>query len=71
MPESTPLTRVALWFYRLVLAGGVGFYLVWNAAYGCWNVFSPECVGVYTVTVVMVGFGLVGSLLYAPKKAAQ
>lgn len=71
MPAATPLTRIALWFHRTLLVGGIVFYAVWNSVYGCWNMFSPECSGVYTVTVVMVGFGVVGSLLYRPKKIPQ
>ena len=71
MPEDTPLRRVAKWFYRTLLVAGVAFYFTWNAVYGCWNLFDPSCVNVYAVTVTLVGFGIVGSLLYAPKKAAQ
>jgi len=71
VPEATPLTLMARWFYRLLLVTGVAFYLIWNAVYGCWNLFDPSCVGVYTVTVLLVAFGIVGSLLYAPKKATQ
>lgn len=71
VPEATPLTLVAKWFYRTLLGLGIVFYLVWNTVYGCWNLFEADCVGVYAVTVVLVGFGVVGSLLYTPKKAAQ
>ena len=71
MPEATPLTLMAKWFYRILLGAGIAFYLIWNSVYGCWNLFEPDCVGVYAVTVLLVGFGIVGSLLYAPKKASQ
>ena len=71
MPEDTPLTHVAKWFYRTLVGLGIVFYFTWNAVYACWNLVDPACAGVYAVTVVLVGFGIVGSLLYAPKKAPQ
>ena len=40
------------------------FYLSWGLTYGSWNLLRPEWVGAYAVTVVLVGFGLVGMLLY-------
>ena len=56
--------RVAFAFYTLLLLGGVSFYFIWGAFFRSWNIFQPENAGVYTVTVIMVGFGVVGMLLY-------
>jgi hypothetical protein len=65
MAEATAFPRrVAFSFYTLLLLGGVAFYLLWGAIYRSWNVFLPENAGVYAVTVVMVGLGVVGMLLY-------
>ena len=61
---STFPRRVAFGFYTLLLLGGIAFYLIWGAIYGSWNFFLPQNSGVYAVTVVMVGFGVVGMLLY-------
>ena len=55
---------IAFWFYALSFAGGILFYVIWGAAYGSWNLLRPEWVGAYAVTVVLVGFGIVGMLLY-------
>ena len=55
---------VAFWFYALAFLAGILFYVIWGVSYGSWNVFQPEWVGAYAVTVVLVGFGLVGMLLY-------
>lgn len=46
--------------YGLLAAMGIAFYISWSFMYGTW--FD---VGVYTVTAVMVGFGLIGFLLYS------
>jgi hypothetical protein len=55
---------VAFWFYALTFLAGVLFYVIWGVSYGSWNLFRPEWVGAYAVTVVLVGFGVVGMLLY-------
>jgi hypothetical protein len=55
---------VAFWFYFLAFFAGVMFYVVWGLSYGSWNLLREEWVGAYTVTVILVGFGLVGMLLY-------
>jgi len=55
---------IAFWFYALSFAGGVLFYVIWGATYGSWNLLRPEWVGAYAVTLVLVGFGIVGMLLY-------
>jgi hypothetical protein len=48
-------------FYRMLFVGGIVFYISWLAVFGAehWN-----DVGVYAITVVLIGFGLVGSWLY-------
>jgi hypothetical protein len=55
---------IAFWFYALSFAAGILFYAIWGATYGSWNLLRPEWVGAYAVTLVLVGFGLVGMLLY-------
>ena len=39
---------------------GILFYVLWGVAYGGW--FD---IGVYSITVVLLGFGLVGIYLYS------
>lgn len=56
--------RLTFGFYAVLLIAGVFFYVAWGLAYGSWNVFEPRNIGVYAVTVVLVAFGLVGTLLY-------
>jgi len=62
---EVPFPRsVAFWFYALTFLGGIIFYFIWGLSYGSWNLLRPEWVGAYAVTVVLVGFGIVGMLLY-------
>ncbi len=56
--------RVAFLFYLLLFVAGIVFYLVWGFTYGAWNLFDAPWIGAYAVTVVLLGFGLVGMLLY-------
>jgi len=55
---------IAFWFFALSFLGGILFYVTWGFTYGSWNLFRPEWVGAYAVTVVLLGFGSVGMLLY-------
>ena len=64
--------RVAFRFYAFLLLVGIAFYVIWGAIYSSWNMFRPENVGVYAVTVLTIGFGVVGMLLYRrPNPPAQ
>ena len=64
MAEVAFPREITFWFYALSLAAGVLFYVIWGATYGSWNLLRPEWVGAYAVTVVLVGFGIVGMLIY-------
>jgi len=61
---SFPKT-VAMWFYTILLILGVLMYVGWGIFFGTWDPFQPENTGVYAITVVLVGFGIVGILLYS------
>ena len=50
---------ISFYFYLLLLLVGLVFYFVWSGMYGTWT-----DLGVYSVTVVMVGFGGLGVLLH-------
>jgi hypothetical protein len=55
---------IAFWFYALAFAAGLLFYVIWGLTYGSWNLFRSDWIGAYAVTVVLLGFGIVGMLLY-------
>ena len=63
--------RIAAGFYLFLALLGIVFYYSWGLLYNTWNLFDRENVGVYALTVVLLGFGITGYLLYRtpPKKA--
>jgi len=46
--------------YAFLAALGVAFYFGWSLLHGTWT-----DLGVYSVTIVLVGFGIFGYLLYS------
>jgi hypothetical protein len=68
MPEDTEHEQIPkkylIGFYAMLLAVGLIIYLTWGIMYGSWNIFERENLGIYAITVIMVGFGIVGILLY-------
>ncbi len=57
--EIIPREYLAM-IYAFVAALGIAFYISWSFVHGTW--FD---VGVYTITAVTVGFGIIGFLLYS------
>jgi len=44
----------------------------WSLLYNTWDISRPENVGVYALTILLVGFGATGYLLYrAPAKKVE
>ncbi len=60
--EERIITSIARWFYILILLSGIAFYLSWSMMYNAWT-----DLGVYAITVILVFFGLFGTLLYWKK----
>ncbi len=58
--EKSLLRRIAFCIYAIIFFAGLGFYIAWSATYSTWT-----DVGVYSVTVIMCGFGLLGMLLHS------
>ncbi len=56
--------KAAFFFYLVLFLAGIIFYLVWGIYYGAWNLLQADWIGAYAVTVVLIGFGIVGMLLY-------
>jgi len=57
--ESLRKVNPARAFYLLLLVAGVILYLLWSIIYDAWL-----DIGLYSVVILLVGFGLVGYLLY-------
>jgi uncharacterized membrane protein YphA (DoxX/SURF4 family) len=59
--------KVALGFFTALLVAGVALYWGWGIMYDTWNPFNREDIGIYTLYVPMIAFGLIGILLYRKK----
>ena len=57
--------KYLLGFYTLLLAMGVIVYVAWGLMYGSWNLVERTNLGIYAVTIILVGFGVVGIILYS------
>jgi len=67
MPEKEEpvfTRKLAFAFYAFLLLLGILFYVGWGIFYGTWNPITKQNIGVYAVTIVLVGFGITGVLLY-------
>lgn len=70
MPEDTQVEiprKYMLGFYSVLLAIGLIIYISWSIMYNSWNIFAREHLGIYALTVILCGFGIVGILLYSIK----
>ncbi len=63
MSEEQVINSIAKWFYLLVVFMAIAFYLSWGILYGAWS-----DVGVYTITIILLTFGVFGVALYFGKK---
>lgn len=73
MPEEeTSDTQRKLWFTVsiVLIIAGVIFYWSWGVMYNTWDILRTESLGAYVLTVLLIGFGLVGALLTRKKKQA-
>ena len=68
MEEEHIPRKFMMAFYSLLLILGLIIYFSWGIMYGTWNVFDRSNLGIYAITVVLCGFGLIGILLYSARK---
>ncbi len=59
--------KVMMAGYAALLALGLIIYISWGLMYGSWNLFDRSNLGIYSVTVVLCGFGAAGLVLYSLK----
>lgn len=63
---SLPSSKTVIFYaYSFMLSLGVALYLIWGIAYGSWNIFVAQNIGIYALVIVMVVFGITGMLLYS------
>jgi UPF0716 family protein affecting phage T7 exclusion len=52
----------------LLIIAGFAMYWAWGLVYGSWNILEKEFIGVYTIVVVLIVFGVLGLLLTRRQK---
>ncbi len=70
MPEEeTSETQRGIWFFVsiVLILAGIGFYGIWGLLFGTWNLLETGSLGAYAITVLLIGFGVVGALLTRKK----
>jgi len=64
MAEGEVFQRKAvLTFYTILLAAGVTLYWAWGILYGTWSPFTRGNIGIYTIYILLISFGVFGILL--------
>jgi len=57
--------RLLMWISAALLIAGIALYWAWGIMYETWYPFTRENIGIYTVFVPLIGFGILGLLLYS------
>lgn len=63
--------KVVLSFYVLLLIAGLAVYWTWGVLYDTWYPFTQGNIGVFTIYVPLIAFGILGILLHSRKKASS
>ena len=69
--ESSNEGMRKIWFNIsiLLIILGIAFYWGWGITYGTWNLLATEGLGAYIITIMLLGFGIIGAMLNRPKKS--
>ncbi len=62
--------KVIRGFFALLLIAGIAVFWIWGIVYDIWYPFTRGNIGIYTIYVPLMAFGIIGLLLYG-KKAPQ
>lgn len=62
--------RLAFMFSAVLLGLGVVIYWFWGLVYDTWYPFTRGNIGIYTIYMPLVAFGIIGMLLYRKKGAS-
>jgi hypothetical protein len=64
--------KVAYAFYACLLIAGIAVFWIWGIIYNIWYPFTSGNIGVYTIYVPLIVFGILGLLMYRkPAKESQ
>jgi len=62
--------KVIMSFWALLLIAGIAIFWIWGILYDTWYPFTKGNIGIYTIYVPLIAFGVIGLLLYRKKPTA-
>ena len=62
--------KIALMLSALLLIAGIALYWIWGIMYDTWYPFTQGNIGIFSIYVPLIAFGIIGILLYRKKPAA-
>jgi hypothetical protein len=68
MEENAFPKKVEMGISVLLLIGGIALYVAWGIGFNGWNMFDVNYIGLYSLVIVMVLFGIFGILLTRVRK---
>lgn len=70
-PEGKEFGRkAALAFYTLLLIAGISIYWIWGILYDTWYPFTTGNIGIFTIYVPLIAFGIIGIVLYGRRRTS-
>jgi len=67
MEENSFPKKAKLALSLLMIIGALVFYWAWGIMYDSWNIFDGSNMGVYSIVVIMLAFGILGLFLTRAK----
>ncbi len=70
--EGAEVTRkIALVFSTILLIAGIALYWIWGIMFDTWYPFTRGNIGIFSIYVPLIAFGIIGILLNRKKPAAS
>lgn len=60
--------RIWFWISIILIVLGIAYYWTWGIMFDTWNLLAREGLGAYVITVMLLGFGILGLLLTWKRK---
>ncbi len=61
--------KMALAISTILLIAGISLYWVWGVMFDTWYPFTRENIGIFSIYVPLIAFGVIGILMYRKKSA--
>jgi len=69
-PEGSEFSRkTALALSTVLLIAGVAIYWAWGLMFDTWYPFTRDNIGIFSIYVPLIAFGIIGILLYGKRPA--